>query len=161
MDINDIRLANIERLASSYRYGKEFCSAAGIDPSYLSQLRSRAKILGSDLARRIEARLELDRGALDVLRDTQRTAPSHAATAIAHAIESLNPGVKQAVAALVFELAKQEMAPPAPAQAAATAPSPAAPVSPTFDLTIPLPNDQQQQPQSEQQGPSVPRRAQS
>lgn len=151
MDINDIRLANIERLAAGYRYAKDFCTSAGIDPSYLSQLRSRAKTLGSDLARRIEARLDLERGSLDVLQQNQRPTPSHAATSIAHAIESLNPGIKAAVAALVFELAKQELAPPvAPA---ATAP---APPSATFDLTIP----DETKPQPGQQDPSVPRRAQ-
>lgn len=153
MDINDIRLANIERLAAGYRFGKDFCSAAGIDPSYLSQLRSGSKTLGSDLARRIEARLELDRGALDVLQHNPKQAPSHAATSIAHAIESLNPGIKAAVAALVFELAKQELTPPA----APPAPAPAPVTTATFDLTIP---DETKQ-QAGQQGPSVPRRAQS
>lgn len=151
MDINDVRLANIERLAKTYKYGKDFCEAAGIDPSYLSQLRARVKQTGTQLARRIEQRLGLQHGALDErLPGTTATQPGHAAISIAHAIESLSPEVRRSIAALVFELAKQQMQAhleasdaelPAPHQGHV-------PVS-TFDVTVP----------DESQSSSVPRRS--
>ncbi len=108
MDITDIRLANIELLASEYRLDQEFAKAAGFAPSYLSQLRSRGKNVGNGLAREIELRLGKPPGWMDVPHLSVQSPPgSPAADTIATAatLESLEPGVRDSIKRMILSIA--------------------------------------------------------
>ncbi len=110
MEIKDIRLANVLKIQSKYRWKQEFCTAAGISPSYFSQLKSGTKTLGDHLAREIEEKLVLPRGRLDVPhqdREFAGTSPPDVMT-VAYAIESLPARVRDRIKALVLELAAEQ-----------------------------------------------------
>ena len=116
--IVETRLANLLALAAKYRFSREFCEAAGISPSYFSQLRSRVKTLGNTLARDIESRLNLENGALN----EPVAAPAPVAPAglqpetltAAYAMQSMDPSVRGGFVRLILAVAATQ-APAEPA----------------------------------------------
>lgn len=132
MDITGIRLANIEQLVTKFRYGKDFCQAAGIDPTYLSQLRSGAKVLGTELARRIEERMGLAFGHLDALHEADPPAQQGNTSLILAALDSLSPAVRKSMIDLIMELAKAQLS-VAPTDSETESTRPAR----TFDVVVP------------------------
>lgn len=110
MTIIQTRLGNLELLAAGYRFGKEFCDAAGISPSYLSQLRAGTKTLGNTLTRQIEQRLSLADGSLDVPGKT--AASLHAPSGLqaetmsaAFALQGMDPLVRTPLIRLILAIA--------------------------------------------------------
>lgn len=120
MDVRETRLANIESLAAQHRYAKEFCKTVGLDPSYLSQLRSRSKSVGNALARAIEGKLGLEAGWLDVPQapqavDTPRQAGAAAPTppnevmSAAYALQTLDPRMRDSITRLILTAAQVQL----------------------------------------------------
>lgn len=108
METKDIRLQNLLQLAKGYGKVHEFCSAVEISPSYFSQLKGRVKTIGDSIARRIEEKLKLPRGYMDLVHDGQ-TAPTDdvpsRALGLAYTINTLPPRLQRKLADLVFEMA--------------------------------------------------------
>lgn len=69
MEIEDIRLANLEVLIRDAGRPADFCRRVNMSPSYMSQIRTGRKVLGSSLARKIEDTLGIERGWLDSSHD--------------------------------------------------------------------------------------------
>jgi hypothetical protein len=60
-----IRLENILKLASRFKFSKDFCAKIDIKPAYFSQVKHNGKSIGGILARRIEKRFGLPEGWMD------------------------------------------------------------------------------------------------
>lgn len=65
MDIHQYRLDNLLRLAARFKSDREFAAVAGINHTYLPQLKAGTKRLGHQLVRRIEINLQLEPGWMD------------------------------------------------------------------------------------------------
>lgn len=110
MESKEIRLRNLLALASGYKRNAEFCQKIGMNPTYFSQLKTRRKTVGDELARRIEVTMGLPRGYLD----TQKTEPPATTSqipvetlGIAYALESLSPATREALSRLIYTLAAE------------------------------------------------------
>lgn len=110
METKDIRLANILQIASQYKRDAEFCKVIEMNPTYFSQLRNERKVIGDDLARRIEEKLSLPRGYLD----TPKGNPASTGTeipidtlSIAYALQTLSPAVRASLSQLIYHLAAE------------------------------------------------------
>ncbi len=106
MNIQDIRLANLETLAKDYETDKAFCAAAGLTPSYLSQLRSTKatrKRLGEEKSRAIEQKLGLEEFQLDKAPINTKTPES--LKKLNEALMSLPPNIFKNVSALIYSMA--------------------------------------------------------
>jgi hypothetical protein len=125
VETREIRRANVIRLADGYGRIVDFCEKAGIRPAYYSQIKSRNKALGDDLARRMEENLGLTRGYFDVLQDAGEQ--SHKVTAdtlsIAYAIEGLPDTMKDRIKMLVWSLSTELGAQKEKAQAQTSKPA--------------------------------------
>lgn len=97
-----IRYANLKRLRENAASLKDFAERAGLSIAYASQLTKSepGKNLGDELARKIEARLELEQGWLDkvhgepntsVAEATVRPAPAAGPSADCTSLEGLSP----------------------------------------------------------------------
>ncbi|WP_299947996.1 hypothetical protein [uncultured Microbulbifer sp.] len=75
MDINDIRRANLRRIASNYKSRAEFARVLERSEQQLYYLigRSASKPIGDRIARDIENQLDLPRGKLDLLEESTKT----------------------------------------------------------------------------------------
>lgn len=96
-------------LVRGYTTQKDFCAEAGIEPSYLSQLKGGQKQFGSELARKIEERLGKSRGWLDVQNGAPEPKEDHGLLALSHAVRSLPPTIRNPLSALIFEMARLHM----------------------------------------------------
>lgn len=69
MDIHDVRILHLRRIADQLGSHAELARRADIDPALLSRLIGShpTKHIGNRLARRIEHNLQLDQGSLDQL----------------------------------------------------------------------------------------------
>lgn len=65
MDVRDARKANFSALLASYERDVEFARATGIDPAYVSQIKSGERQVGDKIARRIESKLARPHGWMD------------------------------------------------------------------------------------------------
>jgi transcriptional regulator with XRE-family HTH domain len=64
--ITNIRHKNLMTLfAESRQSSKDFAQRVGLSPGHFSQIKQRARTIGSIVARRIEGELKLERGWLD------------------------------------------------------------------------------------------------
>lgn len=103
--IKEIRLENLLKLASKYRFDKDFCQAIDILPTYMTALKNRDKGIGDKLARQIETSLKLAPGWMD--KDHAETCMeiiSGGAT-LAALIDELPTPVSDAMKHLVFAMA--------------------------------------------------------
>jgi transcriptional regulator with XRE-family HTH domain len=64
-EIVENRLSQLDALIGKQRVA-EFCDDHNLDPSYISQLRTRARSFGEKAARRIELSMDLPVGTLDI-----------------------------------------------------------------------------------------------
>lgn len=80
MDINDIRRANLRRIASKYKSRAEFARVLERSEQQLYYLigRSAGKVIGNRIARDIENRLDLSHGTLDISQESAKTAATAA-----------------------------------------------------------------------------------
>lgn len=108
MKIDEVRARNLERLMRDrrFKHHKDFCEAVGISATYISQVRNRTKKLGDALTQRIEVALGLPEGEMDNQNAILEENRGQGAVAIAQAIQTLQPGIRAHLAALVFELAR-------------------------------------------------------
>lgn len=73
MDIGEIRLIRLNELLKNYKTQAEFADAVDTAPSYISQLKAGFKnngkkvSIGDELARKVEQKLDLERGWMDSL----------------------------------------------------------------------------------------------
>ncbi len=108
METKDIRLQNFLQLAKGYGKAHEFCSAIEISPSYYSQVKAKAKAIGDSIARRIEEKLSLPRGYMDMVhsQDTgERDDVPSRALGLAYTINSLPPRIQRKLSDLIYEVA--------------------------------------------------------
>lgn len=108
MESKTIRLNNLIALASKYRRVVEFCERIGMQPSYFSQLKSERKSVGDDLARKIEEKLGLQRGYLDVQHNEKDDAPAPPASdalGVAYSIEAMPEPLREQFKKLVYQVA--------------------------------------------------------
>lgn len=68
MDSFDIRRENLMELAKQYKRQNLFCEMIEMNPSYMSQIKSRRKNVGDQIARMVEKKLGLPHGYMDLLK---------------------------------------------------------------------------------------------
>ena len=66
MDSFDIRRENLMELAKQYKRQNIFCEMIEMNPSYMSQIKSRRKNVGDQIARMVEKKLGLPHGYMDL-----------------------------------------------------------------------------------------------
>lgn len=66
MTASDFRRAHLIRQIERYGNAESFAEAAGLAPSYVSQLKTGKRNIGTNTARKIEAALGLDHGSMDI-----------------------------------------------------------------------------------------------
>lgn len=78
MDINEIRRANMRRLAAGYKNRRAFADALGRSEQQLYQLigKNATKSIGNRIARDVEQKLVLKENSLDVLMEPAADQPS-------------------------------------------------------------------------------------
>ena len=113
MDIHQHRLDNMLRLAARYKSDREFAAACGINHTYIPQLKSGLKRLGSQLVRRIEINLGLEPGWMDhdhspkkpeTPPETQPAPSDPQMHAVSAAMATLPRTLRDQVARMVFEM---------------------------------------------------------
>lgn len=110
MLIAESRLLHIEALVAEYKNATAFCAAAGISPSYLSQLRGGSKTLGPGLSRSIEEKLKLAAGFFDQPHQAVITVKvaanmlSKEAVSVAAVFDTLPSAIKGPLKQLIFSL---------------------------------------------------------
>lgn len=110
METKNIRLANLLQIASQYKRDAEFCKLIEMNPTYFSQLRNERKIIGDDLARRVEEKLALPRGYLDTPKGNTASAGAEIpidTLSIAYALQTLSPAVRASLSQLIYHLAAE------------------------------------------------------
>lgn len=105
--IQETRLLNTLKLASRYKFEKEFCEKIGILPAYFSQVKHKNKNIGSKIARQIEDRLGLENGFLDVQHDKARAQDRSSANTLAMVIEQMPDNLRDQVTRLVYSIASE------------------------------------------------------
>lgn len=68
-EMSEIRLTNLKRIANKYESQRELSDALDLTPAYLNHLMTGYRNIGEKTARKIEARLDLPRGWLDIARN--------------------------------------------------------------------------------------------
>lgn len=63
--VHEWRRLHLLQLKKKYKKFSAIADAAGVDPSYLSQINNRTRRMGGDFARALEEGLGLARGAMD------------------------------------------------------------------------------------------------
>lgn len=107
METKEIRLINLLNLAKRYGQDVEFCKRIDMNPSYLPQLKARTKSIGDKVARKVEEKLNLERGYMDVVHDPKLlpdTLPAADVMSVAYTIESLPAPVRDQFKKLVFTM---------------------------------------------------------
>ncbi|MBN3839242.1 hypothetical protein [Burkholderia sp. Ac-20349] len=108
--IKQVRLDNFLLLAADYPKIADFCRVIQIQPSYYSQVKRGTKVIGDDLAARIETALELPQGWMDTphnrSEEQSRTLPSDV-IGVAYAMASLPEGIRERIKSLVYEMASE------------------------------------------------------
>lgn len=104
MQTRDIRRANFLQLASRYPRIRHFCEAAGLEPSYYSQIKASSKALGDKLARELERRLGLPRGWFDLPQPEGE--PISDELSLAYTLQTLPAPLRESVKRLVLDLAR-------------------------------------------------------
>ena len=105
LDVHDIRANNLKHLRGFHRGGqREMATKLGMSEAQLSQYigKTRHKSMGSRLARKIERRLKLPHGWLDVGNHDL----TEESTAFARRYQALNAAQKTALAALLDSFIK-------------------------------------------------------
>ncbi len=108
METKEIRLINLLTLAKRYGQDVEFCKRIDMNPSYLPQLKARSKSIGDKVARKVEEKLGLERGYMDVVHDVQSlpdAIPAADVMSVAYSIESMPDEVREQFKRLVFQIA--------------------------------------------------------
>ena len=108
METRTIRLRNLLALADKYKKIIDFCQRIEMNPSYFSQIKNGKKSIGDEIARRVEEKLGIPRGYLDVLHDsvTEENKPPEAdSLAIAYSIEAMPANLKETFKRLVHQFA--------------------------------------------------------
>jgi hypothetical protein len=80
MDINEIRRANMRRLAANYKNRAEFARVLGRSEQQLYHLigKKNPKNIGNRIARDVEDKLGLKTGSLDILQEPSTSGPATA-----------------------------------------------------------------------------------
>lgn len=107
MDIKEIRLANLLSLAQRHGQDIDFCKRIEMNPSYLPQLKSRLKTIGDKVARRVEEKLGLQRGYMDVSHEPTELPdklPEADVMATAFSIEALPKPLRDQFKRLVLQM---------------------------------------------------------
>lgn len=107
MDVKEIRLNNLLALASTYDQDVEFCKRIEMNPSYLPQLKSKTKTIGDKIARKVEEKLGLPHGYMDVTHGPSEVAPKPPEAdvmATAYAIEALPKPLSDQLKRLTFQM---------------------------------------------------------
>lgn len=107
MDIKEIRLLNLLTLAQKHGQDIDFCKRIDMNPSYLPQLKSRGKSIGDKIARKVEEKLGLQRGFMDVSHESAELPdklPDSDVMATAYSIESLPKPLRDQFKRLVFQM---------------------------------------------------------
>jgi hypothetical protein len=107
MDVKEIRLNNLLALASRYDQDIEFCKRIEMNPSYLPQLKGKTKTIGDKIARKVEEKLGLPHGYMDVTHAPSELAPKPPEAdvmATAYAIEALPKPLSDQLKRLTFQM---------------------------------------------------------
>lgn len=107
MDVKEIRLNNLLALAGRYDQDIEFCKRIEMNPSYLPQLKGKTKTIGDKIARKVEEKLGLPHGYMDVTHDPSEMAPKPPEAdvmATAYAIEALPKSLSDQLKRLIFQM---------------------------------------------------------
>ena len=111
METKDIRLENLMALAGRYKRNLEFCKVLEMNPTYFSQVKTGKKAIGDELARKIEAKLNLPRGYMDTPK-TGESQPKNLeiaqeTLACAFALEQLSPAIRDNLVQLIYHMAAE------------------------------------------------------
>lgn len=106
----EVRLTNFLKLSESYEKIADFCKVIQIAPSYYSQVKRGTKVIGDEIAERVENALGLPHGWMDTTHSTEaeqiKALPTDV-VGVAYAIASLPEGVRERVKGLVYEMAAE------------------------------------------------------
>ncbi len=106
----EVRLANFLKLSEGYKKISEYCEVIGIAPSYFSQVKRGSKVIGDEIAERVENALGLPQGWMDTQHKNEaeqiRSLPTDV-VGVAYAIASLPEGVRERIKGLVYEMAAE------------------------------------------------------
>lgn len=111
METREIRLRNLLELASGYKRFAEFCEKIDMSPSYFSQIKSGTKDIGDKIARKVEVRLGIPRGYLDVPHQQVPAGDTSDSIGLAFAINALHPAIREQLRRLIFIMAAHATAP--------------------------------------------------
>jgi hypothetical protein len=102
--IKEIRLNNMLKCASKYRFDKDFCEVIGIRPTYMTALKSKEKGIGDNLARQIEDRLKLTPGWMDKDHTEVIADPISNGAAMAALIDQLPESIAESMKRMIFSI---------------------------------------------------------